>query len=176
MTDSVQPHRVFLNKPLDLLNSLHCKVTVSSVRGEKLTGGLLAVDPVTDTAVIVDLEDSEVGVNDGLGKFTVTVVPFVDWTSLEIIDASQVYKERVRNVQVEQSQSCDMSEEAIATARERVTNWLAKNGLTTAVRGDDLVIADAVILQPPFTADSCSATNEIILSRVQNILKCIPVE
>lgn len=173
MTESEDQHRVFLNKPLDLLSKLHCKVTLASVRGSKVTGGLLAVDPVTDTAVIVDLGDGDEG---DLSRCQVTVVPFVNWTSLEIIDASEEFKNLVKNAQTEQSQGCDLSEEDLTTAREKVTNWLVKNGLTAVLRGEDLVIADAVILEPPFTAESCSATNEIILSRVQHILKSMPVQ
>jgi len=171
MTESEDQHRVFLNKPLDLLSKLHCKVTLSSVRGSKVTGGLLAVDPVTDTAVIVDL-----GADSELGRCPVTVVPFVNWNSLEIIDSSEEFKKRVKSVQAEQSQGCDLSEEDLKIAREKVTAWLVKNGLTAVLRGEDLVIADAVILEPPFTAESCSATNEIILSRVQHILKSMPVQ
>lgn len=173
MTESEDQHRVFLNKPLDLLSKLHCKVTLASVRGSKVTGGLLAVDPVTDTAVIVDFGDGDEG---DLSRCQVTVVPFVNWTSLEIIDASEEFKNLVKNAQTEQSQGCDLSEEDLTTAREKVTNWLVKNGLTAVLRGEDLVIADAVILEPPFTAESCSATNEIILSRVQHILKSMPVQ
>ena len=173
MAEAENLHRVFLNKPLDLLNSLHCQVTLSSVRGTKFTGGLLAVDPVTDTAVIVDLENSSD--KSEIDDISVTIVPLVNWSSLEIIDASEEFKKRVKIIQADQSKSCDLSEEDIKAAREKVTDWLVKNGLAAVLKGADLVIADAVILEAPYTPEHCSATNEIILSRVQHILKRMPV-
>ena len=162
---------MFLNRPVDLLNSLHCKVAVSSARGYRVSGGLLAVDPVTDTAVIVDTDNSDAG---DINNYPVTIVPLVRWDDMEIVDSSEVYKELVRNIKFEQSDKCDMSEEETEAARDKVTAWLAKNGLEAVVKGSDVVIADAVIMEAPFTAESCSATNEIILARVQDIVRRVP--
>jgi len=168
MTGTLPLHRVFLNKPLDLMNSLHCKVVVNSLRGTRVTGGLVAVDPVTDTAVLVDIGDS---VDGDITDHSVSVVPFASWDTLEVIDRSEEYKERVRGMNSKVVRNSNLSKEECEAVRDKVIAWLSKNGLESVVRGDDLVIADAVILEPPYTSDCCNATNEIILGRVQALLE-----
>jgi len=170
MTETVPKHRVFLNRPLDLVKSLYCKVVVRSVRGIEVMGGLVAVDPVTDTAVIIDVDNSD---NMDINKYPVTVVPFVRWEAMEVIDSSEEFKERVRRLTSDKGEKHGMSEEECKTARTNITAWLAKNGLESVLSGDDLVIADTVVLEPPYTSGCCSATNEIILARVQSLLERI---
>jgi len=170
MAESVPKHRVFLNRPLDLVNSLHCKVVVSSVRGIKVMGGLVAVDPVTDTAVIIDVDSDGSDIN----THPVTVVPFVRWDTTEVIESTEVFKERVKGLLTSnKGEKHGMSEEDCKTARSNITAWLAKNGLESVLSGDDLIIAGAVVLEPPYTSGCCSATNEIILARVQSLLEKI---
>jgi len=53
MAGEVEVHRVHRNSPLLLREALHSTVSVKSHRGSSLTGGLLAVDPVSDTIVMV---------------------------------------------------------------------------------------------------------------------------
>jgi len=165
-------HRVFRNKPLDLLAALHCRVRVKSVRGVKSEGGLLAVDPVTDTAVLVGLGDKQLDKEPAsLDSHDVTLVPFVSWNSLEILDSSEVVKTYLAALEkCEEDRKTNICAEEASEAREKATELLTKHGLNPIRQGEDLVIADTVIVEPPYTAASCQATNEIILSRVRGIL------
>lgn len=51
--DPKSTHRIYLNNPSELLGHLLSRVKVVTKRGDAVTGGLLAVDPVSDTAVLV---------------------------------------------------------------------------------------------------------------------------
>ena len=168
MAETLPQHWVFLNRPMDLVNSLHCKVVVNSVRGIKVTGGLVAIDPVTDTAVIVDMDNGD---ERDINKYPVTIVPLVKWETMEVIDSSEAFKVRVRGLNSDDVAKHDMSEEEREATKSKIIAWLAKNGLQSVMNGDDIIIADAVVLEPPYSSDCCSATNEIILARVQALLE-----
>ena len=135
-------------------------------------GGLLAVDPVTDTAVLVGLGDKQLDKEpDSLDSHDVTLVPFVSWNSLEILDSSEVVKTYLAALEkCEEDRKTNICAEEASEAREKATELLTKHGLNPIWQGEDLVIADTVIVEPPYTAASCQATNEIILSRVRGIL------
>ena len=142
-------------------------------RGDKESGGLVAIDPVSDTAVIINIDSQDASKND-LSDVPVTLVPFVDWKSLTVLDESDEMKEAVRKHIKEHSfRSHNLSSKEVIARREAVVEHLSKYGLKPAVDGDNVVIGDTVIIQPPYTEEFCDATNEIILGRVKSILQSI---
>ena len=133
----------------------------------------MAIDPVSDTAVIVNIDDQDASKND-ISDIPVTLVPFVDWKTLTILDESDEVKNRVKNfIKKNSLKQHHLSSEEIIARREGVVEHLSKYGLKPELDGDNIVIGDTVIIQPPFTEDFCDATNEIILGRVKSILQNI---
>ena len=133
----------------------------------------MAIDPVSDTAVIINIDNQDASNND-LSNVPVTLVPFVDWNSLTVLDESDEMKERVRKFIKQHSfKSHNLPSEEIVARRETVVGHLSKYGLKPEVDGENVVIGDTVIIQPPYTEDFCDATNEIILGRVKSILQSI---
>ena len=126
-------HRVFLNSPLQLTEALHCIVSVTSCRGVTLEGALLAVDPVSDTAVLVR------GEGEVLAEVEVVVVPLVDWTSMQVLDSSEATKQRVAKLSLQQ-EGPSLSFEEKEAARRRCLNWLKKNGLPAEEDGEQVMI------------------------------------
>ena len=59
--------------------------------GSVQEGGLLAVDPVSDTALLVRLGQEELE----LERLEVVLVPLVDWGSLEVLESSAGLRERL---------------------------------------------------------------------------------
>ena len=133
----------------------------------------MAIDPVSDTAVIINIENQDASKSD-LSDIPVTLVPFVDWNSLTVLDESDEMKERAKKFIKQHSfQSHNLSPEEVIAKREAVVEHLSKYGLKPEVDGDNVVIGDTVIIQPPYTDEFCDATNEIILGRVKSILQNI---
>ena len=93
MSSEDKPHRVFLNKPDELLKHLHCHIEIQSLRGDTVCGALVAIDPVSDTAIVVKNPSSE-----NIDDSEVTLVPFVDWGTLKVIDDSENTKQRIRHM------------------------------------------------------------------------------
>ena len=54
---------------------------------------------------------------------------------------------------------------------KKVREYLSKFGVISNLEGENIVIGDTVIIQPPYSPESCDATNEIILARIKNILE-----
>ena len=151
-----------------LINEIKC-----NFRGSKESGGLVAIDPVSDTAVIVNIDDQDASKND-ISDVPVTLVPFVDWKTLTVLDESDEVKDRVKKfIKKNSFKQHNLSSEEIIARREGVVEHLSKYGLKPELDGDNIVIGDTVIIQPPFTEDFCDATNEIILGRVKSILQNI---
>ena len=73
--------------------SVQCsvQVRVRSSGGSVHEGGLLAVDPVSDTALLVRLGKEELQ----LEGLEVVLVPLVDWGSLEVLESSAGLRERL---------------------------------------------------------------------------------
>lgn len=126
-------HRVFLNSPLQLAEALHCKVSLNSCRGVTLEGALLAVDPVSDTAVLVR------GEGEILEELEVVIVPLVDWSSMKVLDSSHDTKQRVARLLLEQ-EGPSMSSQEKEAARRRCLDWLKKNGLPAEEDGEQVII------------------------------------
>ena len=167
MSTEDKTHRVFRNKPLELIKHLHCHIEIQSLRGDTVSGALVAIDPVSDTAVVVKNPSSE-----NIDDSEVTLVPFVDWGTLKVIDDSENTKKRIRNmIKDDLGQMTDSNKDELLTRRNLVSKSLSSHGLSPILDGDNLVIADTVIISPPYTDHSCDATNEIILARVKSLLK-----
>ena len=134
--DEQSLHRVFLNSPLQLADALHSIVSLTSSRGVTLEGALLAVDPVSDTAVLVK------GEGEVLAEVEVVIVPLVDWRSMQVLDNSQGTKQRVAQLLLEQ-EGPSLSSEEKEVARRRCLDWLKKNGLPAEEDGEQVIIISA---------------------------------
>jgi len=155
-------HRVFLNNPVKLLDSLYCLVRLSSGRGIELQGYLLAVDPVSDTAVLADKSSGDIN-----------IIPGVNWDSLKLLDSSESVKNTAREM-VKGTDNVSLPPGELSMAKENVISWLSKNNLPSEVVGEDIIIMGSVTLQPPYTESNCVANNEIILQRVEHIIQNMP--
>ena len=105
-----------------------------------------------------------------------TIVPYVDWSSLTVLDDSDEVKYFLKHITEDQSlnsNSHGLDEETLKKRRDIISQQLSKYGLKTEEEGDNLLIGDALIIQPPYTQQFCDGTNEIILERVRKLLQTI---
>ena len=105
-----------------------------------------------------------------------TIVPYVDWSSLTVLDDSDEVNYFLKHITEDQSlnsSSHGLDEETLKKRRDIISQQLSKYGLKTEEEGDNLLIGDALIIQPPYTQQFCDGTNEIILERVRKLLQTI---
>ncbi|XP_029645897.2 gem-associated protein 6 [Octopus sinensis] len=74
-----------------------------------------------------------------------------------------------------------LSEEALSERKDKLKSWMLKNRLPVQEqKGQDgdkpkcLCVAGAVTILPPYGPGNCCSTNEIILSRIQNLIRNMP--
>ena len=71
----------------------------------------------------------------------------------------------------------DYSEEDLVRRKTELKAWLQRNHIPVQESGDNgelLSISDALFIQPPYGAENCVSTNEIILGRVQALINSKP--
>ena len=127
------------------------------LRGEIITGGLLAVDPVTDTAMLVELEADRGQLE--LDQLKIVSVPFVNWDKVKTVESSPEYRQSLQDLILKLGESSAGSVED-SERRERVREELTRHGLTVTSDGDNLLISPTVIIRPPYTPHHCDAPNE----------------
>ena len=139
--------------------------------GSDEEGGVLAIDPVTDTVVLIQYDND---LPEDLRECQVSIVPFVDWSSVKVKDESDSTKSTLKSLAQTQSESSHgLTPEQISIRRDAIKSHLSKYGLAAEEDGENLLIGDTLIIQPPYTDQSCDATNEIILERVRKILSTL---
>ena len=72
-----------------------------------------------------------------------------------------------------------LSEEDLQKKQFQLKCWLLKNRLPIEVggaKGELLTLADALVIHPPYGADNCYSTNEIILGKIQGLIKNMPAD
>lgn len=66
------------------------------------------------------------------------------------------------------------SPELLEKRKDSLKQWLEKNHVPVAELGDApsrLCVAGALTVEPPYRPEDCSCANEIILSRVQDLIR-----
>jgi len=180
MTDSLTGefiHPVFLNDPVKLSKFLYCHVEVKTVFGETVSGGLLSVDPVSDTAVILAANPTSKAIDTkDFDSSTIVLVPRVKWDSLVVVNGSDEVKGVVKKCLPRQKEAAvSLTREEVRKVQGEVKDWLVRNGLSVEEEGDLLSVHNGtVIIAPPFDSDSCRANNAIVLDRVNQLLKKMP--
>ena len=71
----------------------------------------------------------------------------------------------------------NLSEEEMARRKTELKQWLEQHHIPVTISGDKgelLNIAEALYIEPPYGLDNCISANEIILGRVQALMKNKP--
>ena len=110
-----------------------------------------------------------------LENLQIVTVPFVNWESVKIIESSPEFRTSIKQLSqtLRENSSSEAGSEAVRERKSKVSAELTRHGLEVVAEGDNLIISGTVIIQPPFTHQTCDAPNEIILARIRNILKSI---
>lgn len=146
------------------------QVSILTEDGIEHVGFVYTVDPVSETYILANF-DSEKTKIDLIMSHAVSSVNIVS----EITDTHRQQLDRLFRPAAEK----DLSEDDLKRRQSIVKAWLLKNRLPVEVggtHGELLTIAEALVIQPPYGHDNCVSTNEIILGKIQGLIKNMPVD
>ncbi|XP_041362767.1 gem-associated protein 6-like [Gigantopelta aegis] len=161
-------HPVFHKDPEDWMQYVYKQVRVLTADGVEHIGWVYTIDPVSETFVLVQFVDDQPQLDILMGH-AVTKVIVID-------ENTEAHKEKL-DCLFRPDMFPAMSSEDVKKQQMLVKSWLDKNRVPVQVSGvgdELLMISDALVIEPPYGVGNCCSTNEIILSRIQGLLKNMP--
>ena len=170
-------HPVFTRDPSEFTSHLHKEVCVTADDGTTHKGWVYTVDPVSQSVVLVQFATPK-GTDTAaphpsqleviMGHAVVNITTVNEMTDIHKKELDGLFRPKLMD---------KLSVEELGQRKEKVRSWLAMNRMPVTVSGDHgevLNISDAVFIEPPYEAENCRSTNEIILGRIQGLIKNIP--
>ena len=126
---------------------------------------MYTVDPVSETFVLVNFTDD---------KTKVQLVLKHAVTSITILSEDvEQHKQKLDNLFRFNSKE-SLSGEDLKRRQNFVKSWLLKNRLPVEINGELISVAEVLVIQPPYGPENCLSTNEIILGKIQGLIKNMP--
>ncbi|NXA86557.1 GEMI6 protein, partial [Melanocharis versteri] len=152
--------------PLDWETYVDKLVRVVAVEKQEYEGWCLTVDPVSASIVLAMLPENEKG--------SLSFVMGHAIQEVEILqEADSDMKQRLARISApEESQA--YSPEELDQRKNALKTWLETNHIPVGEQGElgrTLSVAGVLTIDPPYSPEQCSSTNEIILSRVQGLVQ-----
>ena len=161
-------HPIFTRDPEDLMQYLNKQVCVLKEDGKEVTGWVYTIDPVSESYVLMSFTDEKTQLDIVMGP-SVRQVSILD-------ENSETYRKRIEAM-FRPPEVQALSEEEMEKRKNILKSWLLKNRLPVQVTGNNgelLSISDALFIEPPYGVENCRSTNEIILGRIQGLIKNMP--
>jgi len=167
-------HPIFTKNPNEWMDLVHCFVSIETIGGKNLKGHVYTIDPVSESVVLVNFEEESSSTN-----ISVDIVMKDSIVDIEKIHNADEKVKKMCSSLFRENVDENFSESEVIAKRDRLKLWLEKNRFPVSISKTDdniLQISDALMIQPPYTDQSCLSTNEIILSRVQQLIKNMPID
>ncbi|XP_033747412.1 gem-associated protein 6-like [Pecten maximus] len=168
--EDVQKHPIFHKDPEQWMQYINKEVLVVTEDESEWTGWVYTVDPVSENIVLFVFEEDRTKMEVVMGHAIRTITILNSETQTHKDKFDQLFKT---------AEQRSFSEEEIEKRRHVLKLWLVKNLLPVSATGDNgeiLSISDAVFIEPPYGPDNCRSTNEIILGRIQGLIKNMPAD
>ncbi|XP_058284678.1 gem-associated protein 6 isoform X1 [Hylobates moloch] len=152
--------------PLEWQDYIYKEVRVTASEKKEYKGWVLTTDPVSANIVLVNfLEDGSMSVTGIMGH------------AVQTVETMNEGDRRVREKLMHLFTSGDCkaySSEDLEERKNSLKKWLEKNHIPITEQGDSprtLCVAGVLTIDPPYGPENCSSSNEIILSRVQDLIE-----
>lgn len=163
-----ESHNIFVKDPDEWMQYVYKQVNVLLEDGTEYSGWVYTIDPVSECVVLMKFNED---------KTEMDILNGSSVNSISIIDGNtEMYKAKL-DAMFRPKESFSLSEEELEKRKKRLKLWLIKNRLPVQLIGNNeeiLSISDALFIEPPYGADNCRSTNEIILGRIQGLIKNMP--
>ncbi|XP_074648447.1 gem-associated protein 6-like [Tubulanus polymorphus] len=167
----IQPHSIFIKDPEDWMQYLYKFVSVKTTGLTEHVGWVYTIDPVSETVCLVRFDDT------GREIPSMDIVMGHAVNSIEIINAyAEQYRAKLDQL-FKSKFDIPLTRAEISQRRDKVTDWLIKNRLPVKQDSSDtdvINVADVLFIEAPYTSEHCRSTNEIILGKIQGLLKNMP--
>ncbi|XP_072032676.1 gem-associated protein 6-like [Amphiura filiformis] len=163
-----------LFSPTDWRKYVYKEVLVESADKKQHKGWVQTIDPVSKSIVLVGSQCKEnipVQVVVGHAIKSITILSEVEE---HLLEDHRLWLDRLFTKSTLQP---EYSSQDLLNRKLELKSWLERNRVPVQVSGDEgelLSISDALFIQPPYEAENCISTNEIILGRVQALINSKP--
>ncbi|KAM6220192.1 gem-associated protein 6 [Rhynchocyon petersi] len=152
--------------PLEWQDYIYKEVRVTASEKKEYKGWVLTTDPVSASVVLVNfLEDGSMSVTGVMGH----AIQAVETLS----DVDHRVKEKLMHLFM--SGDCQAySPEDLEKRKNSLKAWLEKNHIPVTEQGESqgtICVAHVLTIEPPYGPENCISSNEIILSRVQDLIQ-----
>lgn len=151
--------------PLEWQDYTYKEVRVTA-SDKEYRGWLLTTDPVSANIVLVNfLEDGSMSVTGIMGHAVQTVET--------VSEGDHGVREKLMHL-FTSGDSQAYHVEDLENRKNSLKKWLEKNHIPVTEQGDSsrtLCVAGVLTIDPPYGPENCSSSNEIILSRVQDLIQ-----
>ncbi|XP_040849050.1 gem-associated protein 6 isoform X2 [Ochotona curzoniae] len=152
--------------PLEWQDYVYKEVRVVASEKNEYQGWVVTTDPVSANIVLVNfLEDGSMSVTGIMGHAVRTVET--------VSEGDPTVREKLMRLFM--SGDCHAySPEDLEKRKDSLRKWLEKNHIPVSEQGDarsTLCVAGVLTIEPPYGPENCSSPNEIILSRVQDLIQ-----
>lgn len=155
--------------PVSLAKFVNKKVSVLLSDGSSRDGWVYTVDPVTRSIVL--LQVNERTFNSGLAFIIGHAIKAVDVQSVDESKEACPDFDKIINTR----KNCNYSDEDLQQRKSDLKSWLEKNRIpVTEKNGAVLSVMDVLSIEPPYEMDCCRCSNEIILDRIQRLVRSMP--
>ncbi|XP_048337749.1 gem-associated protein 6 isoform X2 [Sphaerodactylus townsendi] len=151
--------------PLEWLTYMNKEVTVLAAEKHQYQGWVLTVDPVSANILLAHpLENGKMSISAVLGHAVQDV---------EIVaEAGDEMKEKLAHLFMPEERQ-RYSQEEVERKKTSLKDWLETNHIPVKEQGESqtLCVAGVLTIDPPYRAEDCHSSNEIILSRIQGLIQ-----
>ncbi|KAK3585163.1 hypothetical protein CHS0354_001786 [Potamilus streckersoni] len=170
MTDeeSEDLHVIFKKDPEEWMQYVYKQVSITTDDERDHIGWVYTVDPVSETFVLVRFSGEKYKLELVFGHAVRTVTILNDSTETNKERLDRLFRYDTFN---------NLSQEELKKKQKLLKLWLCKNRIPVTVSGSNgelLTVSDALIIKPPYGPEDCCGTNEIILGRIQGLIKNMP--
>ncbi|XP_064133252.1 gem-associated protein 6 isoform X2 [Loxodonta africana] len=152
--------------PLEWQDYVYKEVKVTASEKKEYKGWVLTTDPVSANIVLVNfLEDGGMSVTGVMGHAVQTVET--------VSDGDRSVREKLTHLFM--SGDCQAyNPEDLEERKNSLKKWLEKNHIPVTEQGESqrtICVAQVLTIEPPYGPENCISSNEIILSRVQDLIQ-----
>ncbi|XP_046361071.2 gem-associated protein 6-like [Haliotis cracherodii] len=166
MEGDTKAHAIYNKDPEEWMQFVYKQVTVLAEDGTEHTGWVFTVDPVSETIVLAQFDqDGNVSIDIINGSTVSKVTVINNNTEIYRVQLDQLFKP---------ASVLALTPDEMKRRQLLLKSWLEKNRIPVTVDGDILTIADALFIEPPYGFENCRSTNEIVLGRIQGLIKNMP--
>ncbi|XP_018117660.1 gem-associated protein 6 isoform X2 [Xenopus laevis] len=153
--------------PPEWQDYINKEVKVSADEKKDYQGWLVTVDPVSASIVLANFQEEQ--------KTLIRVIMGHAVQEVQVVkEADEETRDRLAHLFTPRETTSSYSKEDLEKKKLSLKSWLEQNNIPVTVQGEShsmLCVAGVLTIDPPYGPENCSSANEIILSRVQGLLK-----